>query len=131
MLMNRRGFSLLEVLVAAALVFCLLTGTAEIIVHSIWTKRTADGRFRAAASLASKLERMRALPFDGADLSPGTCGFEVSGEPGEPAVNLEWQITAMTPNIKKIEMLAFCNDRDRGRETGTRAVLFLSRHLGF
>ena len=125
--MNRHGFSLLEVLVAAALIFFFLIGTAEIIVHSTWAKRTADSRFRMAASLASALESMRALPFDGADLSPGSYRFDIAGEPEQEAVILEWQISTASQGLKRIDILAFC---DSNREAGTRAILLLSKHLG-
>lgn len=126
--MNRRGFSLLEVLVASALIFFLLIGTAEIILHSTWAKRNADDHFRMAASVASQLESMKALPFEGVDLRPGSYRLDIGGETEQAAVTLEWRIEPTAAGIKKIDMLAYCETR---REAGMRAVLLLSKHLGF
>jgi hypothetical protein len=81
-----------------------------------------------AAAVVAKLESLKGLPFEGADLSPGTYRLDMGGESGQSSVSLEWRIAPPAAGIKKIDILAYCENK---RETGTRAVLLLSKHLGF
>ena len=126
--MNRRGFTLLEVIVASSLIFVLLIGTAEIVLHSTWAKRNADSHFRIAAAAVAKLESMKPLPFEGAALNPGSYRLDSGGGPGESAIVLEWTIEPPSAGIKKIDLLAYGENE---REAGTPIVLLLSKHLGF
>ena len=63
-LKNQRGFTLVEVLVSFALVFILITGTAQLTIHSLLVKRRADGNLRTAELASSKLEYLKSLPYE-------------------------------------------------------------------
>ena len=126
--MKRRGFSLLEVLMAMALVSFLLAGTGELVLRSIQSKTKADGRLRMTALLSSRLEIMKTLPFESADLEAGSYSGEMAGEAQEAAARAEWHIENISPNVKKIEFRIFIeNEQNRA----VQAVLLISRHLGF
>ena len=69
--MKRRGFSLIEVLVAMALALLLIVGTAELLTLSLWAKRKGDITAALTHALTARLETLRSRPFEDVALSPG------------------------------------------------------------
>ncbi len=65
---KKRGFTLVEVLVSFALVFILITGTAQLTIHSLLVKRRADCNLRTAELASSKLEYLKSLPYESDEL---------------------------------------------------------------
>jgi prepilin-type N-terminal cleavage/methylation domain-containing protein len=126
--MKQRGFSLLEVLLAMALVSFLLAGTGELVLRSIQCKKKADGRLSMTGLLSSRLEIMKALPFESADFAAGSYSAETDGETQEVAARAEWQIEDISPNIKKIKYRIFIEGK---QNRAVQAFLLVSRHLGF
>jgi len=126
--MRERGFSLLEVLIAMALIFFLLTGTAELVIHSIRTKRRANENMKLTALLVSKLESLKTLPFESADLQAGSHSAEIGDELQNASGQEEWQIEDLSLNMKKIDLQVSIG---QARRRPIRAVLLLSKFLGF
>jgi prepilin-type N-terminal cleavage/methylation domain-containing protein len=124
---TERGFSLVEVLVAAGLVSFLLVGTAEILVQSIGLQRKTDRTLRIAGLLASEAERAKSLPFEADDLAAGRHEIEVELQPGEP-IRVEWEVGAEGTNLKRVN---FTLSRNGGPERPLEAVLLISKDLGF
>ena len=77
---NPRGFTLIEVLLAMALVSFILFGTAELLVRAQQLSRDADARIWMTDILAATFEGLKSRPFDGPDLEPGD--IRTSLEPG-------------------------------------------------
>ena len=125
--MKQSGFSLIEVLVAMALIFFLLTGTAELVIHSIRTKRKADENMKLASLLVSKLESLKTLPFESADLQAGFHSAEIGDEPEERRRE-EWEVEDLTFNTKKIDLRV---SSGQAPQRPARSVLLLSKSLGF
>jgi len=125
--MKQSGFSLIEVLVAMALIFFLLTGTAELVIHSIRTKRKADENMKLASRLVSKLESLKTLPFESADLQAGFHSAEIGDEPEERRRE-EWEVEDLTFNTKKIDLRV---SSGQAPQRPARSVLLLSKSLGF
>ncbi len=61
----------MEVLVSFALVFILITGTAQLTIHSLLVKRRADCNLRTAELASSKLEYLKSLPYESDELKEG------------------------------------------------------------
>jgi type II secretory pathway component PulK len=126
--MARRGFSLIEVLMAMALVFFLLTGMAELLLRSIQAKKAADEHLQRAGLLSSKLESFKALPYESEGLRAGEYQEEIGGAPDEAAALAEWRIEDRGLNSKRIDLRISLQSRPERR---LRAVLLVSGFLGF
>lgn len=124
--MDRRGFTLIEVLVSLTLVTILVAGAAELISLSLLLKKRADAHAGAARLAAEKLEGLRSLPFDDDGLRAGANTETVAAAAGEGAYVREWVIEDLSADTKRIGVYI----RSEGR-TLARAALLVSRSLGF
>jgi Tfp pilus assembly protein PilV len=125
---KKRGFTLVEVLVSFALVFILITGTAQLTIHSLLVKRRADCNLITAELASSKLEYLKSLPYESDELKEG---FQVESVRGEGLLESfwrEWRIQDISSNIKRVEIEIFSENHPQKK---LRMVLFLSRELGF
>ncbi len=125
---NQRGFTLVEVLVSFALVFILITGTAQLTMHSLFVKRRADGNLRTAELASSKLEYFKSLPYENDELKEG---FQIESVRGGSLLETfwrEWRIQDISSSMKRVEIEIFSENHSQRR---LKIVLFLSRDLGF
>ena len=126
--MTRRGFSLIEVLVAMALALLLVVGTAELLTLSLRAKRKGDITAALTHALTDRLETLKSRPFEDVALSPGEHAEIVRGEPGGYLIEEEWGVTDDGDRMKRVGLRVRYAGRS-GPETA--AVLFISRDLGF
>jgi prepilin-type N-terminal cleavage/methylation domain-containing protein len=126
--MTRRGFSLIEVLVAMALALLLVVGTAELLTLSLRAKRKGDITAALTHALTDRLETLKSRPFEDVTLSPGEHAEIVRGEPGGYLIEEEWEVTDDGDRMKRVGLRVRYAGRS-GPETA--AVLFISRDLGF
>ncbi len=125
---HQRGFTLVEALVSLALVFILITGTAQLTIHSLLVKRRADCNLRTAELASSKLEYLRSLPYESDELK---AGFQVESVRGEGLLETfwrEWRIQDISSNMKRVEIEIFSENFTQKK---LRVVLFISKDLGF
>jgi prepilin-type N-terminal cleavage/methylation domain-containing protein len=125
---NQRGFTLVELLVSFALVFILITGTAQLTIHSLLVKRTADCNLRTAELASSKLEYLKSLPYESEELKERFQTESVKEEGLPETFWQEWRIQDISSSIKRIEIEVFSENYTLKK---LRMVLFLSRDLGF
>jgi prepilin-type N-terminal cleavage/methylation domain-containing protein len=121
-----RGFTLIETLIALALVSFLVAGTAELIGLALLTKRKAEAHIEATRIFQDKLERLRILPFDHPDLEPGGHGESIASENGEGMFTCEWIIEELPGELKRIAITV-----SGPAGTTAEAVLLISARLGF
>ncbi len=126
--MRKRGFSLIEVLLAMALALLLIVGTAEILTCSLYAKRKGDLAAALTHALTARLESLRALPFDDPALGPGEHAETAQASPGNRRVLEEWEVADAGDGMKLIRLRVRSAERPG---PGTSAVLFISRDLGF
>lgn len=127
-IMKRRGFSLIEVLVAMTLTLLLVVGAAELLTLSLWAKRKGDITATLTQALTARLETLKSRPFEDGALSPGEHAETVRGEPGGCLIAEAWDVTDDGDGMKRIGLRVRYAGRP-GPETAV--VLFISRELGF
>jgi prepilin-type N-terminal cleavage/methylation domain-containing protein len=127
-IMKRRGFSLIEVLVAMTLALLLVVGAAELLTLSLWAKRKGDITATLTQALTARLETLKSRPFEDGALSPGEHAETVHGEPGGCLLAEAWDVTDDGDGMKRIGLRVRYAGRP-GPETAV--VLFISRDLGF
>ena len=125
---QQRGFTLVEVLISFALVFILITGTAQLTVHSFLIKRRADCNLRIAQLASSKLEYLKSLPYESDELKQGFQMESVRGEGLLETFWREWRIQDISSSMKRVEIETFSENYP---QKNLRMVLFISKDLGF
>ena len=126
--MKSAGFSLIEVLVAMALVLILVLGTAELIALSLAAKRTGDQASGLARAAAEKLEQLKSVPFDGPELEPGGRIENVVNESGRAVFVRSWEVEETGDGMKSVRIRVHPRGRPRSAVVLT---LFICRDLGF
>jgi type II secretory pathway pseudopilin PulG len=125
---TRQGSSLVEVLVAMALVLLLVVGAAEMLTLALRAKRRGDAAAALTHAVQDRFESLRSRPFGDPALSAGDHAETVRVEPGGCLIAETWEIADEGDGWKRVRLRA----REAGRlGPETVAVLFISRDLGF
>jgi hypothetical protein len=126
--LKRGGFSLIEVLAAMGAALALIVGGAALLVCSFSAVRKGDSTAALTHATGDRLETLKALPFEDAELAPGEHAAAVDAGPAKFRVALEWRVEDAGDGMKLVRLRA----RFPGRPgPGASAVLFISRDLGF
>ena len=120
--MKKQGFSLIELLVSSALIFFLLTGTAQLIILSCGAKKKAEFHLQA------KLEYLRSLAFESAELEEGRHEESVKDNNSEEIFSREWKVEDIAENMKKVALKIFSSTDPKKEAT---FLLLISRELEF
>jgi len=125
--MKRPGFSLVETLLAAAIVFILILAVGELLLGAARARTRSDAASAAADVLSAKLEELKSLPLDSPDFGPGLHEDGTTAPDGAPFVR-RWTAEDAGPGLKLVNVEVF-----RPGETTRRAglPLYLSLNLGF
>lgn len=126
--MKKRGFSLLEFLISFTLLIFVITATAQVIIHSLFTKRQAEINSKIVELASLKLEYFKSLPYESIELRPGQQSESLQEAVSLPAYTRSWEIQDISSNLKKVEMEVSSQVEPQKK---TRLVLFISRELGF
>ena len=126
--MKKSGFSLIEVLAAMALCLFLVMGAAELIVFSLAAKLKGDRTSAAAHTLAARLETLKTLPFDAADLAAGDHDALVRDGPSRTSFLEEWTVEGAGPATKRVKITVTPAGHP---EAAASLVLYISKDLGF
>ena len=125
---NLPGFTLVELLIAFALITFLISGTAQLTMHSLLAKRRADYNLRSAELAASKLEYFKSLAYEGDELKEGVQTEIIKEEGTQQTFLMEWKIQNTSLNMKRIEMEIYFKNYPQKK---TQIILLLSKELGF
>ncbi len=125
--MKRPGFSLVEALLATALVLVLILAAGELLLAAARARTRSDGASEAADELSAKLEELKSLPFDSPELGPGVHEDETPATGGGSFVR-RWTAEDAGRGLKLVNVEVF----RRGEAARKTALpLYLSRELGF
>jgi prepilin-type N-terminal cleavage/methylation domain-containing protein len=125
---NKKGFSLIELLISSSLILFLIAGAAQLMGLSLAAKRNADFHFRASRIASSRLETLKALPHDSEKLKAGA-HEELVIDPSSPETyRIAWRVEDIDQSLKKV-VLEFSSPKKPRR----KAVfcLLLCRELEF
>lgn len=126
--MNEPGFTLVELLISFALITFLISGTAQLAMHSLLAKRRAEQNLMSAELTASKLEYFKSLAYENDELKEGTQTEAVKVEGTLQIYLITWRIQDISRGMKRIEIESHLEKNPRKK---TRIVFLLSRELGF
>lgn len=127
---SRRGSSLVEALVAAALVLVLVVGAAALMTLALGAKRKGDLTAALVRALVERIESLKALPFDDPGLRAGSYGATTRVEPRGMPVEETWEIADDGEGLKRLRLRVRPAGRP-GPGPAAAAVAFISRDLGF
>ena len=124
----RRGFTLIEVLVALALVATLVVGAMEILIHSLRVEIKAARHMEMTALASAGIDGLRISTLaDGASENPPHLDFPIPGRRGVSYLGNCW-IDTLPDSLKGIQI-------DIWPETAPGETLsvwaLISRDLGF
>jgi len=126
----RSGFSLIEVLIALALVAIVLLGTAEMLIRAIQIRRSAEDRLRLTEAACTQLERLKGADPNGPDLEIGH--HEASVEAGSKgAIVLTWEVEEAGPGTLQVRCAAAGPGGTGGGRSQVGVSVLVSKHLGF
>jgi prepilin-type N-terminal cleavage/methylation domain-containing protein len=126
--MKLKGFTLIELLISFTILVILVTGAAQLTIHSVFVKRRSDIAVRSAELASAKLEYLKALPFESEELAEGSSVDRFQDIPRSESYQRKWQIYEVSSNLKRIEIE--CNSESCPKK-GVRLVLLYSREMGF
>ncbi len=126
--MNQSGFTLVELLISFALITFLISGTAQLTMHSLLAKRRADFKLRSAELAASKLEYLKSFEYENDELHEGIQKETHKEEGTQRVFLLEWRIQDISLHLKRIEIECYLKKFPQRK---TRICLLLSQELGF
>jgi len=128
MKMEKKGFSLIELLISSSLILFLVAGTAQLLGLSLTAKRNADFHFRAARLASSRLELFKSLSHDSPELEAGA-HEEVIIDPSSPeSLRIAWRVEYLDKNLKKVVLEFFSPNKPRRKAV---FCLLLCRELEF
>lgn len=106
---NARGFTLLEVIIAMAILAIGILGLTKMQMSSIKGNDTAMAFTRGATWAAGNIETLMGIDYD----DPGF----VNGTDSEGKFTIAWTITPSDPipNVKKITMVVTWNDKGEAK----------------
>lgn len=122
------GFSLIDLLVASALIAILVLGLGQILLYSRLSAFHSDSRLQSAVLASRRLELFRSFSFTAGDLQDGT-DSEVNLSDGmdRPFV-VRWTVSDESPELKAVSLQCFPAGRP---ERAVRFFLYLDQRLGF
>jgi type II secretory pathway pseudopilin PulG len=125
---RKRGFALIEILIAFGIVMFLAVGAVEMLVHALRSGAACRESVEAMDLAARRLEELKALDFDHPDLSPGSSEEEAAGSAGILCFRIRTTIDSLGEGLKLIEIECRLPARPRGE---VRLAVYKSRWLGF
>jgi Tfp pilus assembly protein PilV len=125
---NSQGFSLIELLVAFALMMFVLLSTAQLLIFA----QSVFSRYRdlvqSSHYMLERLERLRALPLESPELQAGDYTADHTDPVSQRTYVLQWSIRDTNPSQKTVSIL--CHPSGHVRRRAETELLLLER-LGF
>ncbi|MGB9801387.1 MAG: type IV pilus modification PilV family protein, partial [Arcobacter sp.] len=98
---NKKGFSFLEILVAAAVLIVIIAMASSVLIFSLKNQVNAERAFYAVFLAQEKAEELKTIPWNQLISEPET---EISGYPG---FNRRVDIQNPAPQVKQITVQVF------------------------
>jgi prepilin-type N-terminal cleavage/methylation domain-containing protein len=109
---GHEGFTLIEVLVATGLVGLVALAVAPLMLMAVQTSAVAQEATELVSSGSERIEILRALPFNdaqlvaGGDLANSAAGYSLDPLDGDPNRYIRWRIVDESASRKHIELTA-------------------------
>ena len=125
---EKKGFSLLELLIAMTIIFMLILAMAYLMTYSIHLKRINSSDLEALALAYSKIEILKSYEFHADELNENEETEIIVNESSNEKYHRSWKIHELSDEIKSIEMECFPLNCPRKK---TVIFIYLSKDLGF
>ncbi|MCR4395528.1 MAG: prepilin-type N-terminal cleavage/methylation domain-containing protein [Candidatus Saccharicenans sp.] len=124
-----RGFSLIETLIAMAIVFFLLVGLAQMFCYSLLLKQKADLHQASVDLISRKIELLKGLEPENEALWPGVHQETIQDSNSGRLFLLTWEVSETQDKLKKIQVSLY--PLPFGSRPPVRACWLRSELLGF
>ena len=122
------GFSMIDLLLAFAIIFFLLVNLAQILILAQNSQNRYRDHLLASGFVLEQLAVLRSCPFQHTDMQPGSYLKEYQDPDSERVFVVNWTIADVSPDLKSVEI---CCSRKEGSKHATKTSLYLSQELGF
>lgn len=122
------GFSLIEVLVAAALALFMVAAGAALGASALRADLKAGLVSAATDALLATAERLKSLPLESGELADGGHEENVVSAESRHRLRLSWTVEDAAPGLKKVSLEALPEAR---AGAGVGLTLYISRQMGF
>ncbi len=124
--MKDPGFTLIEVLIAAALVLFLASGISQLGISSVRSEQRARVVQSAIGVLAECLESLKSLPYEDERLSPGSHLEDVPSPAAGGRFTFEYSVEETAPGLKELRTTLIPDGR---RASAIRLRLYILKGL--
>lgn len=126
---KQSGFSLIETLISAGLLFFVIVGLGQTLCLGLMLKQKADWQRISADIISSKIEKLKSLNPEDENLRPGKHSELINDLATGRNFLLEWEIKDEQNDLKKI--LISVKHPESTTIRPIKATFYYSNRLGF
>ena len=124
---DRKGFSLIELLIAASLLLIVILGAGQMVILSWHYKLRSEAAAASARLAADKVESLRAPLLDGEGGDSAGCDKIDQSHP-PLSFSLSWSARQEAPGLQGLEIMCVPGNLPTKK---TEILVYLSAPLGF
>jgi prepilin-type N-terminal cleavage/methylation domain-containing protein len=126
--MRPKGTTFIEVMVSLFIFSVLILGTYQLILYSVIVQNRCRNRLASLELAANKIEYLKSLVFDHAELREGLQEEEISKDENKITFLLSITIKNISRNMKRIEVSSSVKGKKDKKIT---LAVYMSREIGF
>lgn len=126
--MEKKGFSLLELIISMAIIFFFLVGLAQALLYAMDIKSRYHDHMKIMEEITKKCEYFKSLPFESSELNIGTQSEVIPDNQSQRSYVVSCQIWKISPCLKAVKIA--CHPENKIKPSSS-VTIYLSKRLGF